>query len=270
MPDEFHGMRQVYKSRAASAICLTAVFAHAASGAETTYVAYSGTASALRSSKFLYHERDVLQYRDGKIAARVVLYTCRDNSPFARKTVSYVDPLSPDFLFEDASNGMREGIRSEGKARQVFFRGDGAAQEKSGALPDVPGLVADAGFDEFLRQHWDALVNGNALSMSFLVPSRLNDIGFKVQHVRSGQVDGVPVELFRIKLAGILGWFVSSIDGYYAVSDHTLIRYVGLSDLRDADNDNFQAQIDFPPGERVASDAQAMADARQAHLAPCR
>jgi hypothetical protein len=267
---ELLGMRNRSKSMAAAAAWVVMAFAHTASGSEPTFVAYSGTATALRSGKFLYNERHVLQYRDGKIAARVVLYTCRDGAAFARKTVSYVDALAPDFLLEDASSGMREGIRSVGNTRQVFFRGDGAASEKSGALPDVPGLVADAGFDTFLRLHWDALVNGNALGMNFVVPSRLNDIGFKVQHVRSDQVDGVPVEVFRLKLSGILGWFVSGIDGYYSASDHTLIRYVGLSDLRDAANDNFQAQIDFPPGDRAPSDARAMADARQAHLAPCR
>jgi hypothetical protein len=254
---------------AAAAAWVVMIFAHTASGSEPTYVAYSGTATALRSGKFLYKERHVLQYRDGKIAARVVLYTCRDGSAFARKTVSYVDALSPDFLLEDASNGMREGIRSVGNVRQVFFRGDSAASEKSGALPDVTGFVADAGFDAFVRLHWDALLTGNTLSMNFVVPSRLNDIGFKVQHVRSTVMDGVPVEEFRLKLSGILGWFVSSIDVYYGATDHTLIRYVGLSDLRDPANDNFQAQIDFPPGERVASDAQVMAEARQAHLAPC-
>jgi len=262
-------MRHVCKGIGAAAAWVALVFANTASGSESSYVAYGGTASALRSGKFLYNERHVLQYRDGKIAARVVLYTCRDGAAFARKTVSYVDALSPDFLLEDASNGMREGIRSVDNVRQVFFRGDGAASEKSGALPDVPGLVADAGFDAFVRLHWDALVNGNTLSMNFVVPSRLNDIGFKVQHVRSTVMDGVPVEEFRLKLSGILGWFVSSIDVYYGASDHTLIRYVGLSDLRDAGNDNFQAQIDFPPGDRAPSDARAMADARQAHLAPC-
>jgi hypothetical protein len=223
-----------------------------------------------RSDDFLYREKHVLHYRDGKIAGRVVLYTCRDGSAFARKTVSYVDALSPDFLLEDASNGMREGVRTEGGVRQVFFRNDRHATEKVGTVPAVDGLVADSGFDEFVRSNWQALVEGRALGMHFLVPSRLEEMSFKVAHVRSDHTDGIPVEVFRLKLSGILGWVAPSIDVYYSATDHTLIRYVGLSDLRDASSDNLLARIDFPPADRRNVDAAGMSSAGQVPLVPCR
>jgi hypothetical protein len=241
-----------------------------ASGNDDTYVVYSGTAVAQRGDQFLYHEQHVLRYRDGKIAERVVLYTCRDGSPFARKEVVYVDAFSPDFVLEDASNGMREGIRSAGKSREVFFRGDSSAPEKTSPLPAVHGLVADAGFDEFVRAHWNDLLAGHSLEMDFLVPSRLDDINFKVQHVRSDETDGVPVEVFRLKLAGILGWVAPSIDVYYSTKDRTLVRYVGLSDLRDRSNQNFNALIDFRPADRKPGDEQALLNAKRAPLGPCK
>ena len=241
-----------------------------ASGNDDTYVSYSGTAVAQRGDQFLYQEQDVLHYRDGKIARRVVLYTCHDGSPFARKEVSYVDAFSPDFVLEDASNGMREGIRSAGNAREVFFRGDRSAPEKSSTVPPVRGLVADAGFDDFVRTHWQNLLAGHSVRMDFLVPSRLEDINFKVEHVRSDETDGVPVEVFRLKLSGILGWVAPSIDVYYSVKDHTLVRYVGLSDLRDGSNRNFNALIDFRPADRKPGDEQALLNAERAPLAPCK
>ena len=61
------------------------------------YVSYSGVARARGSNQFLYGEHHVLRYQAGRLAERVVLYTCRDGAPFARKTVSYVDPIAPDF-----------------------------------------------------------------------------------------------------------------------------------------------------------------------------
>ncbi len=243
--------------------------AAAAAGNDDTYLTYTGTAVAQRNDSFLYHEQHVLQYRDGKLQSRVVLYTCRDGAAFARKEVSYVDPFAPDFALEDASNGMHEGIRTQGSARDVFFRADTKATETSRALPRVQGLVADAGFDAFVQANWASLLEGQSLTMDFLVPSRLEDLGFKVYHVRSGEADGVPVEMFRLKLSGFLGWVTPSIDVYYNVKDHTLVRYVGLSDLRDGSNENFNVRIDFPPGERKSADPQAMMTARRAPLAPC-
>jgi hypothetical protein len=240
-----------------------------ASGGDT-FTSYSGTATAERSDKFLYREHHVLHFHDGRLAERVVLYTCRDGAPFARKTVSYSDPLAPDFLLEDASNGMRQGIRTRDNTREVFFRDDRAAVEKAGTVPRAADSVADAGFDGFVRAHWQSLMDGRSLGMNFLVPSRLEEMSFKVQHLRRAQMDGVDVEVFRLKLSGAFGWIAPTIDVYYGAEDHVLMRYVGVSDLRDAAHDNYVANIDFRPADRREDDARAMSDARGARLAPCR
>jgi hypothetical protein len=254
-------------------VCAVAAFASpvdAAVAPVDTYLTYVGTATTARSGEFLYRENHVLHYRDGKLVGRVVLYTCSDGAAFARKTVAYVDPLSPDFALEDASTGMREGVRTEDDVRRVFYRGDRAAAEKTGNMPRVDGLVIDTGFDAFVRSNWAALMAGKSLSMHFLVPSRLEEMDFNVQHLRGDHVDGVPVEMFRLKLSGVLGWVAPGIDVYYRSSDRTLIRYVGLSDLRDQSHDNFNAKIDFRPEDRKPGDEQSMHAALQARLAACR
>jgi hypothetical protein len=242
----------------------------ASASADDQYLSYSGTATARHSAKFLYAEHHILKFSEGRLAERVVLYTCRDGSPFARKTVSYVDPFAPDFLLEIASTGMREGVRTVGKERSVFFRGDGRDPEKTSPLPPIRGLVADAGFDEFVRAHWHDLMSGRSEELHFLVPSRLEEIGFQVQHLRSETEDGISAEVFRLKLAGFWGWVLPGIDVSYSADDHVLMRYDGLSDLRDASGDNFQTQITFPPNERAPASAASMEEARQAKLAPCR
>lgn len=258
----------------------------AAAASTDTYLTYSGVAHARHSPDFLYGERHVLRYRAGRIAERVVLYTCADGSPFARKTVDYVDPLAPDFVTENATDGMLEGIRegtgdgARGAAagsvrdgadatRTVFFRAHAADPEKSAPLPRVPGLVADAGFDEYVRARWDGLVHDRTLEMRFLLPSRLDDYGFQVQHLRSETVLGTPSEVFRLRLAGIWGWFLPGIDVYYDAAQHVLIRYDGLSELRDPDGNNYKTAIDFPPQDRKPATEEALREARRAPLARC-
>ncbi len=234
------------------------------------YRSYGGTANVRHSQDFLYGERHVLHYRDGALAERVVLYTCRDGSAFARKRVSYTEPQAPDFELVDAANGLREGIRTQAGQRRVFFQASPAVREKSGPLPAVAGLVADAGFDEFVRSHWDRLASGAELSIRFLVPSRLQDYGFEVERVGSAVRDGIATQVFRLKLAGFWGWFLRGIDVYYSDADHVLVYYDGLSDLRDAAGDNYKAEIDFPPAARQLSSEQAMSDALKTPLRPCR
>jgi hypothetical protein len=262
--------------------------AEAAAAPNDGYWTYSGTADARHANEFLYGERHFLRYAGGRIAERVVLYTCRDGSAFARKTVSYVDRTAPDFLIENAIDGMREGIRdarrpatslsavagsmggAAGSGRIVFFRAHRADPEKSGPVPQVAGLVADAGFDEFVQLHWAELMGGRPLEMRFLLPSRLTDYGFQVEHLRSDVVGGTPSEVFRLRLAGIWGWFLPGIDVYYDAATHVLKRYDGLSDLRDPGGNNYKTQIDFPESERKSASEQAMREAGAAPLAACR
>ena len=251
-------------------LALVARIAVPASPAAEQYLAYTGTAVDRHTLNFLYEEHHWLLFREGRLTERLVLYTCRDGSPFARKSVRYVDPLAPDFLLEDASNGFREGIRSAGAGRSVFFRQDGSAIEKSAPLPQVPELVADAGFDDFILANWPQLMGGRSLRLHFLVPSRLEEIDFEVRHVRSETVAGRPAEVFRLHLAGALGFIVPSIDVAYDSTDHVLLRYDGVSDLRDRSGNNFKSLISFPPEERTPGDAQRMSAAREAPLAPCR
>jgi hypothetical protein len=240
-----------------------------AAGGEERLLSYSGTATG-RHDQFLYGETHLLKYRDSRLAERVVLYTCRDGAAFARKTLSYVEPMSPDFELDDAANGMREGVRSAGSARMVFYRGVRVEPEKSGSVPEDPGLVIDAGFDEFIRDHWPALMSGKPLDLKFLIPSRLEKMDFQAQHVRSEQLEGIAVEVFRLKLSGMLGRVLPGIDVFYGSESHVLMRYEGLSDLRDSVGENFQTTISFHPADRRPAEESQWQDARQAPLGQCR
>ncbi len=233
------------------------------------YVGYSGTATARHASKFLYAERHVLHYEAGRLARRTVLYTCRDGTPFARKVVNYVQPEAPDFLLDDVASGLREGISSDAGQRTVFFRASAGAAEKRGPLPAIDGLVADAGFDEFVRRNWSRLSQGEAVRMHFLIPNRLDYYSFQAQRLRTQTLDGTPTEVFRLRLSGIWGWFLPGIDVYYSEADHELVHYDGLSDLRDVNGDNFQTEITFNPGDRKPSTEQAMRDAERVPLSRC-
>lgn len=246
-------------------LCVNVVAAAPADG----YLTYAGVARARHGTAFLYGERHVLRYAGGRIAERAVLYTCRDGTPFARKVVNYVDPAAPDFVLEDANTGLREGIRSDPGGRTVFFRGSQAEADKTGPLPRAPGLVADAGFDEFVQANWATLLDDRAVPVRFLVPSRLDDYGFQVQHLRSEAYAGVPTEVFRLRLSGFWGLFLPAIDVYYSAGDRVLVHYDGLSDLRDAAGDNLKAELSFDPAERRAADASALREAEGARLAHC-
>ena len=234
------------------------------------WVQYFGTARSGQPAQFAYRERHSLHFQGDRLVERVVLYQCADGSAFARKTVSYVDATAPDFLFEDASNGMREGVRGGPAGRMMLFRPNGGEPERSAALPQVPGLVIDAGFDEYIRTRWRDLLQSGPQSMPFLVPSRQRHMNFRVEHLRRQQIEADTAEVFRLKLDGVFGWLLPGIDVAYDANEHWLLRYDGLSDLRDVAGNNFLVHVVFRPGERTAGDAATDQTLRDARLAACR
>jgi hypothetical protein len=151
---------------------------------------------------------------------------------------------------ENAMSGQREGLSRSGSAATISYRENAASSERSGPLPGQPGLVADAGFDEFVRRNWEALAAGEKLRFDFLVPSRLDYYSFKVRKLRSETLAGTPAQVYRLTLSGVWGWILPGIDVWYRNADRTLLRYEGLSNLQDAAGENFKALVEFPPEAR--------------------
>ena len=238
--------------------------------AAPTLAAERADARDAEDGRLLYREEHLLRYADGVLAERLVTYRCADGTAFARKRVDYAGaPLAPAFVLEDARTGYREGLAREGTQVRALVRADAGAPERSGALPASAALVADAGFDEFIRQRWDALVPAGEARIEFVVPSRLEALGVRVRGLGAADIDGVPAQRFRLTLGGWLAWVAPHIDVAYDARDRRLLRYEGLSNIRDADGAPLVARIDFAPPP-PAPPASAWDAAAGEPLAACR
>jgi hypothetical protein len=264
---KIHLMRRGYFPALAALLnFVLATMALAESGSEFT--AYRGQAAGSKG-EFLYTENHVLKYEDGHLRERVVLYQCPDGAPFARKTATYTESVAPDFVFEDSSNGVREGVRTEAGSRTVFFRAGRDAAEKTARLKLAPNGVIDAGFDEFIHENWQSLLAGRTFTLQFLIPSRLSGVDFHLRYLGSAQGESA-LAMFRLEVAGFLKWIAPTIEVSYSADDHGLVRYEGLSSLRDPKGENLRATITFRAADRRRTDSAAFTAAMQAAIAPCR
>jgi hypothetical protein len=213
---------------------------------------FTGYARSLDGAALLYVESHAISGGGDADETRVVLYRCAAGAaPFARKQLDYAtDRIAPAFAFEDARSGFAEGLRRNAGAMEVFARAGPTARMRSEVLPQVASMVADAGFDEFVRARWDSLEKGGALAVPFLVPSRLGSVIFKVRKIADATVAGDIVSVFRLSVAGPIGWFLSDIDVSYRQRDRRLVRYRGITNVRNATGSMLEAQIDFPDADR--------------------
>lgn len=231
-----------------------------------------GLARDPASNRLLYREQHLVRRENSQATERLVLYRCADGTAFARKRVDYRGSAqAPEFSLEDARLGYGEGLRRSGGSQSVWVRaGQGAAERSAPLEATAARLVADAGFDEFIRSQWQPLLAGKSVPLRFAVPARLASLGFKVNRVGATRFGGEPAELFRLRLGGVLGWIAPHIDVVYGRDSRRLLRFEGLSNLREDDGKSqLVTRIEFPAAARAASEPQWQAFAHQ-RLSACR
>jgi len=213
-------------------------------------VTFVGRASDPDTSALLYLESHAVSDSGGPREVRVVSYLCANGATFARKTLDFGGTRqAPAFMLDDARSGVSEGMEWHARGMTVFERQPGAAP-RSKTLGNPADVVADAGFDEFVRTRWDELEAGDALVVPFLVPSRLDTVKFRVRKTGETIIAGRAASVFRLSVAGALGWVLPDIDVSYRRDDRRLLRYRGITNIRDGAGEMISAQIDFSDADR--------------------
>jgi hypothetical protein len=220
---------------------------------ETSLQPRTGVAFDLESGDLLYREVHEPIVENGRLLGDRVRYLDPDGEAFARKRVDYrPNPVRPDFHLIDERSGYEEGLESlaDGGLR-VFHRPVGGGQVRSERLDPVGDLVADAGFDIQIAREFERLRNGERVEMPFLVPSRGDWYRFRARPLEETEVLGEPALVIRMELAGWVGRVLTGpIDVSYHRDTRTLLRYEGVSNIRDSNGDSLQVRIDFPPAGR--------------------
>lgn len=224
---------------------------------------YEGLAYAKGTERLLYREQHWL-LKEG--SERLVVYRCLGGEAFARKHVAGKG-AAPDFEFFDARSGYVEGVRSRGGRREVFTRASSGAPEQRSAL--MPGAVQiiDAGFDSFVRQQWNALAPPTATRVSFLVPSRLQPMDFRL--IPSDGKAGS--RSFRLSLDTWYGRALPGMSVMYSARGSRLLQYEGIGNIRDDAGKYPTVRIEFPAKlHRVASNAEVTIAASTPLAASCK
>jgi hypothetical protein len=179
-----------------------------------------GEARSLDDEELRYRE-----YHHCSIDGRMcrVLYKDKEGEVFARKQVDYSESLrSPSLLIED----LREG-------QTLRIDGDFDAE-----------LVVDAGFDNYVRQRWAELAQGQTVRFPFLVVGRDSPIKMKASRTE-GEVCETGSLCLTVTLdAWLLSMLVTPIELVYD-NERRLTQYRGISNIRDAEGRSQTVQIEY-------------------------
>jgi hypothetical protein len=223
-----------------------AALASPTASASVDVLRQEATAYGRKSASVVYRESH-WRYRQDGTARRLVLYRCPDGRAFARKTlVERTGPQAPDFDFEDARDGYREGVRSSERGRVVYVREKSGARTREQVVTVPAGAVIDAGFDASVRLHWDALGVGRDVTQPFLLPSRFAFVPVKLDPGPVVRWNGVPAQRMSMKLDRWYGFVAPTMQLTYATADQRLLEFAGIATIRDGQGKHQDVRIVFP------------------------
>ena len=134
------------------------------------------------------------------------------------------------------------------------------------AIKVAADAVIDAGFDAAVRQRWQALAGGGAITIPFLLPSRFGFMPLELAGSKQGRSGGEPALQLRMSVARWYGFALPAIELAYALDGHRLLEFRGIGSIRDQAGHYQDVRIVFPAANRAAN----VAEAEIAPQRPCR
>jgi len=227
---------------------------HAHGGNDSGLIPWArGEVRSVEDDSLLYREHHRAASPDAQLPARVE-YRSAEGRLLAEKMLDYsVSETAPALEFIDHRRDVRITTRypGEGDSNRIEMiyhpPGDSAPERERF---DTQNLIVDAGFDPYVRRHWEPLMEGERIVASFLVPSRNDTVRVAVSRVAAGDCETTITDLhcFRVQPAGILrflSWFTEPTYLGDRADPRRLMFYHGRASLPDEDSDPRQVRIHY-------------------------
>ncbi len=197
----------------------------------------TGTALSVNDGSVLYRELHYLAPTTEPLSGRIE-YVAHDERLIARKQMDYSRSFfAPAVEQLDLRTQTRFFTRyAQNNLQAGFQRGGGVLESRT--LAPSNELVIDAGFDPFVRYHWEALQAGRSVGARFYVPSRLDSVRINVIPVAAQDCAqaGDNLLCLMVRPAGLLrvvGWFLDPLLLAYDLESRRLLMFKGTSNLAD-------------------------------------
>lgn len=206
---------------------------------------YRGYAFVPGTSKHIYTEEHFDHFREGKLVQTTTRYLNPDNELIARRTLDYTASLyAPDFKTEDLRTGYVEGAErmADGKIK-LFFRENAEADLEERKMTVPKPCVVDGGFNNFIKDHWEAMSSDSVLRIHFTVSSALDYYTLRIRKVSESETEmKVSIEPDNT----LVRWFADATLISYDKASRRITAYVGASNISNQHGNNYVAQLIYP------------------------
>jgi hypothetical protein len=210
---------------------------------------YEGVALDSKSKTVLYIEEHEELLDNGKRIGLKTSYRDPSGKVIVQRTVSFKEnETTPTFRTEDYRNGYLEGAEARGDSVRLYWRKNyGSPLNEKTIL--IPGPAAvDAGFNNFIQNNWNDLLQGNKRRFNFGAPFALDYFGFRVYKTDEKVVGDRRQVVMQCEIDSFfLRLFITPIVLTYDVESKRLVEYSGISNINNDNGKSYFVTIQYNP-----------------------
>lgn len=206
-----------------------------------------GYAYDSNTNQLLYTESHHEKYSGGVLLRSEVIYKDPAENIFASKIADFSNSqFMPEFALENTRTGHEEKTRFIDNKYEVIFSESKNKTRKESQIKFEDSAISDAGFDNFIIEHWDQIIAGKKFKRDFLVPSMQDFLSFRIYQDAIVNKKGQSLRLINIEPDSFFVRVIAGTLKLYYDSDKPALRvFEGVSNMRDSKGDNYNVLIKY-------------------------
>jgi hypothetical protein len=207
---------------------------------------FIGKAIHPETKKHLYSEEHTVEYKGEFVQKVVTKYKDPSGKEIAELTSTFKDNHRlPETTFNDKRNGYKEETKLAGD-NYIITTTPAKGKSKSKKISVEDNLVCGQGYHNYIIKNLDSFKVGETKTIKFVLPSMRDYFSFDLTYLgplEKGKPDEVTLRLDITNF--ILSMFADKIQVTYSKKEKTLLRYQGLTNLKNADGDQYDALLNY-------------------------
>jgi hypothetical protein len=188
---------------------------------------------------------------------QTTIYRDATGREIGRMTADYSTyRFAPAYRMVDLRHGTEEVVRRDGSLVHVERRRGEKVESRTLQLDSRREVIVGPGFNEFVTANWDRLLAGETILCDFVIPSRMQLVSFRIQHVPEKQ--SAQGYRFRVSVDNaFLRLLAPDLHVEYDRQTRALLTYDGPSNVNDDRDKSQTVSIRFAPRGAPATQVAA-------------
>jgi hypothetical protein len=207
---------------------------------------FTGKATNPKDKKHLYSEVHSVEYKGELVQKVLTKYKDPSGKVVAELLSTFKENHRlPDTIFTDKRNGYKEETKLDGN-KYIITTTAANSRSKVRKLSVEDNLVCGQGYHNYIIKNINAFKLNETRTIKFVLPSMRDYFSFDLTYLGPLSKEKPDEVSFRLDITNfILKMFADKIQVTYSKKEKTLIRYQGLTNLKNAEGDQYDALINY-------------------------